>query len=125
MFQGMRNPLCVCVFMTFTLTGAGCASMPPLTRADLRQQRYLSTHRGISAEFARAIEAGHVSRGMDRDQVTAVLGDPVRKSAYSRSYAEIWLYPASRFHQDGMHAHGATSFRLVFLADRLSTIEPI
>lgn len=125
MFQRMRKPLCAYVFTMFALTAVGCASVPRLARADLRRQQYLATHRGIPVDIALAIEAGHVSPGMDRDQVLAVLGQPVRTSAFPRSHAEIWLYPASRLHQDQIHAHGAASFRLVFLDERLSMIEPI
>ena len=113
------------VLLILSLTAVGCVSVPHRARADLRRQQYLATHRGTPVDVAMAIEAGHVSPGMDRDQVLAVLGQPVRVAEFSRSHIEIWLYPANRFHQDQLHSHGAGSFRLVFLDQRLSTIEPV
>ena len=125
MVESMRKRVHGYLLLMFVLTAGGCASAPRFARADLRRQQYLATHREVPVDIAVAINAGHVSLGMDRDQVRAVLGEPVRIAEFSRSHAEIWLYPASRFHQDQMHSHGAESFRLVFLGERLSTIEPV
>ena len=126
MVEGMRTQPGHCVIVVGLLaTIAGCASAPRIERADVRRQLYLAAHQGISADLAAAIDSGHVLPGMDRDQVRAVLGQPIRVTEFSRSHAEIWLFPASRLHQDKMHSHGAASFRLVFIDQRLSTIDPI
>lgn len=123
MVEGMRKRLGAGGLIMFALTAAACASAPHLVGAPARRQQYLASHTGIPADLAAAIDVGHVSPGMNRDQVRAVLGQPLRITAFSRSHAEIWMFPASRFHQDQMRSHGAASFRLVFIDDRLSMIE--
>ena len=74
MVERMRTHLCGYVLLMFALTSVGCASAPRFARADLRRQQYLASHRGIPVDVALAIDAGHVSLGVDRDQVRAVLG---------------------------------------------------
>ena len=125
MVESVRKRLRGIVLMMFASTASGCATGPHLLGGADRRQQYLAAHTGIPADLASAIDVGHVSPGMNRDQVRAVLGQPLRITAFSRSHAEIWLFPVSRFHQDQMHSHGAVSFRLVFIGDRLTTIEPI
>jgi outer membrane protein assembly factor BamE (lipoprotein component of BamABCDE complex) len=125
MVESMRKRPPACLLMVFALAAYSCTTGPHLAGAADRRQQYLATHTGIPAELAAAIDVGHVSRGMTREQVRAVLGEPLRVTAFARSDSEIWLFPVSRFHQDQMHSHGAASFRLVFIGDRLTTIEPI
>ena len=115
---------------TWLLVGAilllpACVSVPLRQRAAYREQQYFAEHRELSPEIRKAIQDGHVILGMDREQVWTVLGDPARKQTFSSGRSEAWLYPASRLHQDPLHSHGAASFRLVFLDDRLVVIEPI
>ena len=76
--------------------------------------------------MADAIASGHVLIGMDRAQVHAVLGDPVRTTVFhtKAGTTEVWFYPAARVHQGHMHA-GGTLYRLVFVAERLSVIEAL
>ena len=62
---------------------------------------------------------------MYQEQVWVVLGDAVTKARGSDGTVEVWLYPAVRFHQDAVHSHGASSFRLVFIDGILRVIEPI
>jgi len=67
---------------------------------------------------------GHVTYGMDEDQVFAVLGEPVRRTRHQGAGAsQVWIYPGHKIHQG--YAHGATLYRLVFLDGRLRIIEPI
>lgn len=125
MVESVPKGFPACLLTVFACAAYGCATGPHLAGAADRRQQYLATHAGIPADLATAIDVGHVSPGMSREQVRAVLGEPVRVTAFSRSDSEIWLFPVSRFHQDQMHSHGAASFRLLFIADRLTTIEPI
>lgn len=89
-------------------------------------EQYLSTHQELPPSVLDAIRIGHVIRGMNREQVRVVLGVPVRTATYSRDRdVEVWIYPGHRLHQDQMRGDKAWLFRLVFIDDVLSIIEPI
>lgn len=107
------------------LVTAACASVPLRERQQYRREQYFATHAELSPAIAQAIETGHVVPGMDREQVWVVVGDPVKKSFFPASKAEVWLYPTVKFHQDPAHSHGASSFRLVFVNGILQFIDPI
>jgi outer membrane protein assembly factor BamE (lipoprotein component of BamABCDE complex) len=114
------------IVMTVLLcTSASCASIPPSARAQYRRDQYFSKPQEMSSEIANAMRNGHVVPGMTMEQVWVVVGDPVLKSAFPTASAEVWLYPSVRFHQDHLHGHGATSFRLVFVDGVLRIIDPI
>ena len=67
---------------------------------------------------------GHVTLGMDEEQVFAVLGAPVRRVRYDRAGTpQVWIYRGHKLHQG--YAHGASLYRLVFLDGRLRVLEPI
>ena len=102
-----------------------CVYVPLRGRQEYRRQQYFASRRELSPTITHAIETGHVVPGMDREQVWVVLGDPVRKSLFPSAKVEVWLYPSVRFHQDPVHSHGASSFRLVFIDGILRVIEPI
>lgn len=123
MFNILWRPTCILIAAIASLPA--CASVPLRQRAAFREQQYLADHRELSAEIRKAIRDGHVIVGMDREQVWTVLGNPDHKQAFSSGRSESWLYPARRLHQDQLHSHGAASFRLVFIDDRLVLIEPI
>ena len=114
-----------CAAFTLGVTLTACVYVPLRQRASYRKQQYFAAHRELAPAVAQAIDTGHVIDGMDREQVWVVLGDPQRKSVFSSGRFEVWLYPATRFHQDPQHSHGADSFRLVFVDGRLEIIEPI
>lgn len=114
-----------CSLFSLCVMLSACVDVPLRQRAAFRQQQYLSTHREVPRDIAKAIDTGHVLLGMDREQVWTVLGDPVRKTTFSASKCDVWLYPSFRLHQDQLHSHGADSFRLVFIDGRLAIIEPI
>lgn len=105
------------------LTSSACVSVPLRQRADFRKDEYFARHRDLPPDVAKAIDAGHVILGRDREQGWTVLGDPVRKAIFSSGRFEAWLYPAHRLHQDQLHSHGADSFRLIFIDGRLAVIE--
>lgn len=113
----------VATLLLFSVTA--CVSVPLRGRQQYRREQYLASQREVSPRIAQAIESGHVVPGMDREQVWVVLGDPVRKALFSAGKVEVWLYPSGRFHQDPVHSHGASSFRLVFIDGLLQLIEPI
>lgn len=117
----VHRTLIVCAV---ALVGA-CAHVPLRQRAAFREQQYLADHRELTPEIRKAIHDDHVIVGMDREQVWTVLGDPDHKQTFSSRRSEAWLYQARRLHQDQLHSHGAASFRLVFIDDRLVLIEPI
>ena len=100
--------------------------VPASRRAAPRRAAYLRSQRELPPRVAEAIAAGHVLIGMDRAQVQAVLGDPVRTTVFhtKERATEVWLYPAVRLHQGHMHA-GGTLYRLVFADGKLSVIEAL
>lgn len=114
-----------CALLSLCVTLTACVYVPLRQRASYRIDQYFAAHPELAPATAQAIEAGHVIPGMDREQVWVVLGDPLRKSVFSLGRFEVWLYPATRLHQDQLHSHGAASFRLVFIEGRLAIIEPI
>ena len=107
------------------LVAAGCVSVPLRDRQQYRREQYFATLRELSPTITNAIATGHVVPGMDRQQVWVVVGDPAKKSLFPNAKAEVWLYPPVKFHQDPVHSHGASSFRLVFVNGILQFIEPI
>ena len=103
---------------------ASCVHVPPRERAAFRLDEYFESHREVAPSIAQAMRNGHVVGGMDRQQVLAVLGEPMRRfRSRSPSAFEVWLYPAHKVHQG--YAHGATLCRVVFREERLLLIEPI
>ena len=121
----MRNRSSFGVLAALLLTVAACAHVPLRGRQQYRRDQYFASQRELAPTIAYAIQTGHVVPGMDREQVWVVLGDPVRKSLFEAKWVEVWLYPSERFHQDPVHSHGASSFRLVFIGGILRIIEPI
>lgn len=111
--------------LVLLLVVGACVHVPPRGRQQYRRELYFASHRELPPAIAKAIETGHVVPGMDQEQVWVVLGDAVRKARFPESKIEVWLYPAVRFHQDPVHSHGASSFRLVFIDGVLRVIEPI
>ncbi len=109
-----------------SLLASACVHVPSSRRAGPRREAYLRSQRELPPRIAEAIATGHVIVGMDRDQVKAVLGEPVKTTVFTTrdGVTEIWIYPAVRLHQGHMHADG-TLFRLVLTAGRLALIEPL
>lgn len=103
----------------------GCVHVPASRRSVPRREAYLRSQRELPPRIADAIATGHVVAGMDRDQVKAVLGEPIKRTVFTRrdGVTEIWIYPAVRLHQGHMHADG-TLYRLVLADGRLVLIEP-
>ena len=120
---GRRWIVVTCAFMLPVCSA--CATVPLRAHAQYRREQYLAARPEVSTAVANAIATGHVITGMNQEQVWVVLGDAVRKAAFSDKRVEVWLYPAVRFHQDPAHSHGASSFRLVFVDGVLRVIEPI
>lgn len=120
----MLRSLTRAVVSALLIVAIGCVRVPLRGRQDFRRQQFFATHREVSPAIADAVSTGHIIVGMTREEVWVVGGDPIRKSMFRGGGVEVWLYPAIRFHQ-GPHTHGADLFRLVFLGDRLTVIEPI
>ena len=103
---------------------AGCVHVHPTERAAFRLAEYFETHSEIAPSVAEAMRQGHVTLGMDEEQVFAVLGAPVRRVRYDRAGTpQVWIYRGHKLHQG--YAHGASLYRLVFLDGRLRVLEPI
>lgn len=122
--EGMPHPRWIVAAILLVISTTDCVHVSLRARQQYRRQQYLSSRHELSPAVAQAIGTGHVVVGMDRAQVWVVVGDPVRKTTF-RSGTEVWLYPATRFHQDPAHSHGASSFRLVFVDGLLTVIEPL
>ena len=108
------------------LSLAACAHMPAADRAVVRRDAYLRSQIELPPAIAKAIAEGHVITGMNRDQVTAVLGKPVKVTRFIRDQrvTEVWIYPAARLHQGALRMDDGSLFRLVIADDRLTVIEP-
>ena len=107
-------------------TLAGCAHIPPQDRADVRITQYLEAHRELPRGIADAIDDGHVTLGMDREQVVVVLGQPLRRRDYGGTPpVETWSYPGYRLHQDHHRTGGSTLFRVIFIDGRVALVEPL
>ena len=114
------------VVLSASILATACASVPPSGRQRWRVEQYLSTHGELTPSMRKAIEDGHVIVGMDRDQVRAVLGGPVKATEFHRErHVQIWIYPGYRLHQDQLRADKAWLFRLVLVDGVLTIIEPI
>lgn len=112
---------CVCAVLV-----AACAHVPAADYAVVRRDAYLRSQVELPSAIARAIAEGHVITGMNRQQVTAVLGKPVKVTRFVRDQrvTEVWIYPAARLHQGTLRVDDGSLFRLVITDDRLLVIEP-
>jgi len=109
------------------LSLGGCVHVPPSGRATFRLERYFSTPRELRPSIRDAMLRGHVVKGMDAEQVRAVLGDPTRNTRFNRAtdVIDVWLFPGYRFHQERMHGSGSTLYRLVLINGVLVLVEPL
>lgn len=114
---------CLGILLALWLLASACVSIPRSKRAAVRLADYFATHEEVPPSVAATMNLGHVSLGMDPDQVWTVLGDPVRRTGFGG--VEVWLYQGHRFHQDHLRTQGSTLFRLVFVRGRLAVIDPL
>ena len=122
--SGRRAALRIAAVLLGSAWAAACVHVPLRERAAFRLDEYFATHGEIPSSVADAMRRGHVTLGMDEEQVFAVLGEPVRRSRYEGpGAAEVWIYRGYKLHQG--YAHGASLYRLVFLDGRLHVLEPI
>jgi hypothetical protein len=85
----------------------------------------MRTHRDTAASVAEAIRLGHVVPGMDREQVTAALGKPIRIVQKSnQSGKEDWLYRMEALHQEELRGRGWSFVRITFLDGRVVALDP-
>lgn len=104
----------------------GCTHLPPSAYARAREAQYFSEYREVLPSIRSALERGHVILGMDREQVWTVLGEPVRRTTFTRERTiEIWLYRGHKLHQDQLRADRAELFRAVFRDGILVLLEPL
>lgn len=114
------------VLVSASIFVSGCVHVPLSAQASYRVGQYLSTHPELPPSILKAIQDGHVIAGMDREQVRAVLGGPLKTAVFRRERnIEIWIYPGHRFHQDQLQGDKAWVFRLVLIDGILTIIEPI
>lgn len=114
------------VLLSASILVSACVHVPLSARASFRIDQYLSTHAELPPSILKAIRDGHVIAGMDREQVRAVLGTPLKTSVFRRDRnVEVWIYPGHRLHQDQLRGDKAWAFRLVLVDGVLTIIEPI
>jgi len=85
----------------------GCAGSSPLLKPDQGSRfAYISKHPELSADIQQAIQDGRVIKGMTKEDVRELLGDPSEKffpsqdkssSWHTDSYDEGWYYKGSIF----------------------------
>jgi hypothetical protein len=118
------SPGTIATSLLFVLWTAGCVHVPLRERAAFRLSQYFEHHSEVAPSVAEAMQRGHVTLGMDAEQVFAVLGEPVRRVRYDGAGApQVWIVRGHKLHQG--YAHGASLYRLVFLEGRLRVLEPI
>ena len=115
------------VLLLIIAAASTCVTVPRSGRSAARKADYFAVRRELAPSIVDAIERGHVLPGMDAEQVWVVLGDPIRKTRFTNSDAaiEVWLYPGHRLHQDQLHAHGNSMFRIVLVDGRVRIVEPL
>lgn len=111
--------------LSLALTGS-CAHNSSADSVGERQAKYFGTHPNVPREIAKAIRSGRIVLGMDREQVSAALGEPLRrKISASESDLEWWLYPSVKLLQDHFRSQGAFLFKIVFRDGRVASIDAI
>lgn len=105
----------------------GCAPITAENSVTARLDEYFREHREVSPEVAAAMQRGHIAAGMNQQQVTAVLGKPLRAVRHvDDRLVEVWTYPGHRLHQGHFFAaDGASLVRVVFVEGRVELIEPM
>jgi hypothetical protein len=72
-----------------------------------------------------AVRIGHIVPGMDRGQVTAALGEPIRKVRSPKTLGlEHWLYRMEKLHQEQFRGRGWSFVRITFRDGRVVAIDP-
>ena len=66
----------------------GCAPITAENSVTARLDEYFREHREVSPEVAAAMQRGHIAAGMNQQQVTAVLGKPLRAVRHA---VQPWL----------------------------------
>ena len=121
---GRRNAARIVATLFSAAWAARCVHVPLRERAGFRLEEYFDNHRELPPPVADAMRRGHVTLGMDEEQVLAVLGEPVRRVRFDGpGAAQVWIYRGYKLHQG--YAHGASLYRLVFLEGRLRVLEPL
>lgn len=119
-------PRIVILPLVLALAAGACVSLRRDDQFSVRYAEYLERRPEMSPAAAEAMAMGHVTAGMDREQVVVVLGRPIQRVSYGGiPPVEVWLYPGHRLHQDHHRSVSATLFRAVFRDGRLALIEPI
>lgn len=77
---GRRAAARVAVVLLGSAWPAACVHVPLRERAAFRLDEYFASHGEIAPSVADAMRRGHVTLGMDEEQVFAVLGEPVRRT---------------------------------------------
>lgn len=113
----------VAILLSVSLTvGPAEAGERGTSQQQLRD--YLSAHRDTTEAVAEAIHLGHVVPGMDREQVTAALGEPIRVMRSSRNGVEHWLYRMETLHQEQLRGRGWSLVRITFMDGRVLLVDP-
>ena len=114
----------VATLLSLSLT-IGCAEAGERATSQQRLRDYLGAHRDTTEAVAEAIRLGHVVPGMEREQVTAALGEPIRViRSSSRGGVEHWLYRMETLHQERLRGRGWSFARVTFLDDRVLLVDP-
>jgi outer membrane protein assembly factor BamE (lipoprotein component of BamABCDE complex) len=109
----------VATLLSLSLT-VGCAEAGERATSQQRLRDYLGAHRDTTGAVAEAIRLGHVVPGMDREQVTAALGEPIRViRSSSQGGVEHWLYRMETLHQEQLRGRGWSFVRITFLDGRV------
>jgi hypothetical protein len=84
-----------------------------------------SENENAGEAMRRAIRLGHIVPGMDRGQVKAALGEPIRTIHPSKTPSlEHWLYRIDKLHQEQFRGRGWSFVRITLRDGVVIRVDP-
>lgn len=119
-----RTPLLLGAFLLLSTTVVYAGTRLP-ENSQQPWEAYFGENRDASHVIKEAVRLGHIVPGMDRGQVTAALGEPIRKVHSSTTPdMEHWYYRLEKVHQEQFRGRGWSLVRITFRDDRVIKVDP-
>ena len=121
----MRTPQALLTALLLLSTTLPCAGTQVDENTWQSQKADRRENKDADKAIREAIRLGHIVPGMDRGQVTAALGEPIRKIHSSKTTGmEHWLYRMAKLHQEELRGRGWSFVRITFLEGRVIMLNP-
>ncbi len=119
-----RTPVLLGAFLLLSTTVVFAGTqLPENTRQPW--EAYFGENNDASQVIREAVRLGHIVPGMDRGQVTAALGEPIRKVHSSKTPdMEHWYYRVEKLHQEQFRGRGWSLVRITFRDGRVIKVDP-